>query len=90
YDPRAKGCFNLTSPNPVSQKVLVKTIGKTIKRPAWIPIPSFAIKLMLGQMADEVLLKGNHIAPNRLVKKGFEFTYPYADLALASLLKRKH
>ncbi|HCY00994.1 MAG TPA: TIGR01777 family protein, partial [Bacteroidales bacterium] len=89
-DSGAKGYFNLTSPNPVSQKTLVKTAGKTIKRPTWIPIPSFAVKLLLGQMADEVLLKGSHVAPTRLAKRGFEFTYPNIDLALASLLKRKH
>lgn len=89
-DSGAKGYFNLTSPNPVSQKALVKTIGKTIKRPAWVSIPSFAVRLMLGQMANEILLKGNHVAPKRLAKKGFEFTYPHLDLALASLLKRNH
>lgn len=89
-DKNAQGPYNLTSPNPVNQRALVKAIGKTIKRPAWVSVPAFAVRLILGQMANEVLLKGNNVAPNRLTEKGFEFTFQNIEVALDSLLKKNH
>ena len=82
----AKGAYNLASPNAVSQKALVKAIAKAAKRSAWIPIPAFAVRLLLGQMANELLLNGNSVSPQKLTESGFELTYPNLNNALKSLL----
>lgn len=69
------GPFNLTAPNPVTAKQFAKTLGRTLKRPAWLPIPTFALKLLLGQMAKELLLTGQRVLPTRLTEAGFEFKH---------------
>lgn len=88
-EPNASGPFNLVSPNPVSQKELVKAIAKKMKRIAWVSIPAFLIKLLMGQMAEEILLKGNHVESIKLGKLGYEFSFKDIDSALDDLLVRK-
>ncbi len=83
----ANGPFNLTTPNPLSQKKLVKQVAKFLKRPAWVPIPSGVVKLVFGQMGKELLLSGNNVIPEKLTTSGFEFKYPTIDKALSDLLK---
>jgi uncharacterized protein (TIGR01777 family) len=82
----ASGPFNLTAPNPVTNAQFAKAIGRTMKRPALLPVPGFVLKLLFGEMAS-VLLEGQQVVPRSLQELGFAFKYPTADEALADLLK---
>jgi NAD dependent epimerase/dehydratase family enzyme len=77
-----QGIFNLTAPNPVTNKAFAQTLGNVLNRPSAIPVPGFVLKLIFGQMAQEVLLTGQRVIPHRLLESGFSFTYPHLSPAL--------
>jgi len=77
-----QGVFNLTAPQPVTMKEFCKILGKVLHRPAWLNVPGFAARLALGEMADEMLLAGQRVLPNRLLDTGFDFKYANAEQAL--------
>ena len=79
------GAYNLVSPNPVTQKELVKIIAKKHKKPAIIPIPSPIVKLIFGKMATEILLNGAKVSANKLIDSGFSFSFPSIKEAVNSL-----
>ncbi|MGX9136092.1 TIGR01777 family oxidoreductase [Rummeliibacillus sp. JY-2-4R] len=81
------GPVNVTSPSPLRMRDFGKTIGSVLKRPHWFPVPSFAMKLLLGQKS-KLVLEGQKVIPKVLTKEGFEFLYPKLDLALEDLLDR--
>lgn len=81
----ARGIFNLGAPNPVRQRELAKAIGKTIHRPALIPAPAFALKIVFGEMAS-VLLASQRMLPEKLTAAGFSFKFPQIDAALRDIL----
>lgn len=80
--PDSQGPYNIVAPECVQQQQFVKTLAKTLRRPCLIPTPGFVLKLMLGQMADELLLNGKHVRPKRLRELGFEFEYSTLSSAL--------
>jgi len=77
-----KGAFNLTAPHPVTMKEFCKILGKVMHRPVWLNVPVFAAKLAFGEMADEMLLSGQKVLPNRLLDTGFDFMYANVEQAL--------
>jgi len=81
------GVFNLSGPNPLKYKDFFKTLGKIMKRPSWFHVPGFLLKLILGEMAKELILSGQRAIPKRLLEAGFEFTYPELESALREVLK---
>lgn len=81
-----QGVFNLTSPQPVTMKEFCKTLGKVMHRPSWTRAPAFAVRLALGEMADEMLLSGQRVLPKRLLEAGFEFRYPEVETALSAVM----
>jgi len=81
-----KGVFNLTSPNPLVSKDFFKILGKVIKRPSWLHIPGFFLRLFLGQMAEELILSGQRALPKRLLESGYEFLYSDLESALKEIL----
>jgi uncharacterized protein (TIGR01777 family) len=81
-----RGPVNVTSPFPKKMKYLGKTIGSVLHRPHWLPVPSFAMKLALGQKSA-LVLEGQHVLPEVLTENGFEFHYPSLESALENLLK---
>lgn len=83
----ATGPFNLTAPNPVTNKQFSQTIGKVIGRPSLMPAPAFAIKSALGEMST-LVLDGQRALPQRLEELGFTFQYPTVAEALQHLLKK--
>lgn len=83
--PEAHGPFNLTAPNPVSSEQLAHAIGKVMGRPAFIPAPAFALKLLLGEVAT-VVLTGQNALPDRLHALGYRFKYRKVRDALANLI----
>jgi hypothetical protein len=84
----AKGVFNLSSPNPVTNNEFGKTISKTIKRPHYFPIPGFFMHLVFGEVANMVL-EGQRVYPTRLLKEGFKFKYADLPDALLNIIKEK-
>ncbi len=83
------GPVNLTAPNPVTNSEFTTSLAKVLKRPALLPIPSFGPKLLLGgELADALLLTGQHVLPNVLTASGFKFAHTNLDGALRSLLNR--
>lgn len=83
-----QGAFNLCAPHPARNRELAETIGHLIHRPAIMPAPARALRLMLGEFAD-VLLAGQHVTPRRLLEEGFSFGFPHLDGALRQLLVKE-
>jgi len=81
-----RGVFNLTAPAPATMKDYCRALGHALHRPSWLPIPAFSLKLMLGDMADELLLNGQRVVPKRLLASGYAFAFPQLDAALRDLL----
>ena len=80
------GVYNLTAPNPVSQKQFAKTLGKVLRRPAFAPLPGFVIKILFGQMGKKLVLEGQDVRPTRLLESGYEFTHSELESCLRSCL----
>jgi hypothetical protein len=83
---RATGPFNLSAPEPLTNKALAAEIGKVMGKPAFMPAPGFAMQTLFGEMAT-VLLDGQRAMPQRLLDLGFTFKYPTAEAALRALLQ---
>jgi len=81
----ADGPFNLTAPNPLTNRDFSRALGRALSRPSFAPAPGFALRFLLGEMAD-ALLHGQRAVPRRLLELGYEFRYPEAEGALKSLL----
>ena len=81
----ARGPFNLTAPEPVLQADFVRAAARLLHRPAWAPAPRFALRLLLGELAD-ALTASLRAVPTRLQKMGFTFRFPTLERALRDLL----
>lgn len=81
------GAVNVVAPLCVTQANFSKALGKVLHKPTFMHIPGFALKLLLGEMADELLLRGQHVMPKRLLDSGFQFQYPDIQSALHYALK---
>ena len=79
------GAINAAAPNPVSNREFSRQLGKALARPAIIPMPSFVLKLAMGEMAD-LLLYGQFVIPTKVLAQQFSFNYPTLPKALESLL----
>lgn len=86
--PALQGPVNAVAPNPVSNLVFIKTLGKVLGRPTISPLPAFAVRLAFGQMGEEVLLASQRVEPARLKATGFSFRYPDLEGALRHVLSR--
>jgi uncharacterized protein len=82
------GPVNVTSPNPVTNADFTRTLARQLHRPAFLSVPSFAMKLLFGQMADEALLASARVNPQKLLDAGFQFSEPNLDQALAAALRK--
>ncbi|STX50359.1 nucleoside-diphosphate sugar epimerase [Legionella busanensis] len=77
-----KGTFNVTSPNPITQKEFAQALAKSMHRPLMLKMPAPIVKLLFGEMGDYLLLRGQRVLPKRLLEAGFKFNHPYIDEAL--------
>ncbi len=84
-EPGATGPFNLTAPEPVTNADFTRALGRALHRPTVFPVPAFALKLALGEMA-ELLLTGQRAVPAKALALGYDFRYPAIDSALAAAL----
>lgn len=78
------GPFNLTSPDPKQMGDFGRILGKVLHRPHWIPVPSIALKLALGDKS-RLVLEGQRVMPEKLLMHGFKFTYPELSKALENI-----
>lgn len=77
-----KGPVNAVSPEPVTNADFVRTLGTILHRPSAVPLPALAVKLMLGEMGEALLLTSTRVTPNQLTQAGFAFRDPDLDTAL--------
>ena len=82
----SKGVYNVTAPYPVRQRRFAKLLGKVLRRPAFIPLPKFAIKLMFGEMGERLTLDSQRVLPDRLLAEGYKFVHENLDDGLRDSL----
>jgi len=80
------GPVNVVGPEPVTNHEFTKTLGRVLGRPTIFPAPAFAVRLALGEMADELLLGSARVEPKRLLESGFQFQYPQLEAMLRRVL----
>jgi uncharacterized protein (TIGR01777 family) len=80
-----QGPLNGTAPNPVTNRDFASALGRALHRPAFLPMPGFALRVLVGEAAD-VLLTGQRVLPRRAQQLGFVFQYPTLDAALAQIV----
>lgn len=83
-NPRASGAYNASAPNPVTNAEFTRELARALGRPAVLPMPAPALKLLFGEMS-ELLLVSDRMVPQRLLAEGFKFRYPELDPALAAI-----
>jgi hypothetical protein len=78
------GAINATAPAPVTNAEFSRAFGAALHRPAALPMPGFVLRLLIGEMADVALIRGQRVVPKRAQEIGFTFTYPAIDAAMAA------
>jgi NAD dependent epimerase/dehydratase family enzyme len=81
-----KGPLNVVAPNPTRMKDFGKAIGDVLNKPHWLPAPSGALKLLLGEMSI-LVLEGQQVFPEKAEKNGYTFIHSFVDEALGDVLK---
>ncbi len=81
----ASSVFNATAPNPVTNREFAQALGRSLHRPAVIPMPAFVLEMAMGEMA-QLLLTGQRVLPARAQEKGFEFKYTQLSAALKEVI----
>ena len=85
--PRLNGAVNATAPVPVRNAEFTRELGRAFRRPAFMPMPAFALRL-LGDLADELLLGGQQVLPDKALESGFQFRHETLRSALGAMLPR--
>lgn len=83
------GPINAGTPNPVTNKEFTKTLGRVLNRPTIVPMPAFAARIVLGEMADELLLSSTRMIPQKLLQSGYAFQYPHLEDALRAIITKQ-
>jgi uncharacterized protein (TIGR01777 family) len=86
--PAIVGPLNATAPAPVRNAEFARALGRAMHRPAVMPAPGFALKLLLGEMAEGLLLSGQRAVPEKAQRHGYRFTFSNIDDALQALFHR--
>lgn len=80
--PAVSGAINATAPEPVTNAVFSRALGRALHRPSFMRVPGFVLRLVTGEVADAVLLKGQRVVPKRALELGFTFAHPSVDEAM--------
>ncbi len=83
-----QGAVNVVAPHPVRNAAFAATLGAVLRRPAFIPVPALALRMLLGEMADAALLASTRVIPELLLTDGYRFRHPDLEGALRHLLDR--
>jgi uncharacterized protein (TIGR01777 family) len=87
-DSRASGPLNATAPNPARNRDFAAALGRVLRRPAWAPVPRFALELLVGEMAGPLLIEKQRALPRRALDLGYRFLQPELEPALRAILQR--
>jgi len=87
-DRELTGPFNVVAPNPVTNAQFARTLGQVLGRPSFIPTPAFALRMAMGELADEALLVSQRVQPSKLQERGYAFQYPELKPALEAMFNR--
>ena len=82
---KANGVYNLSAPNPVTNRKFAKTLGKVMGRPSLVPVPEFAFRTMFGEVST-VVVDGQRVLPKRLLESGYQFQFPQLEPAIRDTL----
>ena len=82
----ASGAYNGTAPQPATNAEFSKALGRLLRRPAFLPMPALALRLLLGEMAD-IVLTGQKVLPRRALAQGFAFHFPELETALREVVE---
>jgi uncharacterized protein (TIGR01777 family) len=85
-NPEIQGAVNATAPNPVTNRDFSATLAAVLKRPDYLTMPSIMIKMLFGEMGEELLLQGQKVVPAKVLGSGFEFKYANLKAALKNIL----
>jgi len=80
------GAVNAVGPAPVTNREFTRALGRALHRPAFLPLPAFALRLLFGEMANELFFASQRVLPRRLVAEGFTFLCPDLASTFASAL----
>jgi uncharacterized protein (TIGR01777 family) len=80
------GPVNAVAPSPVTNEEFTKALGEAIHRPTVLPLPAFGVKILFGEMGDELLLGSTRVVPKRLQELGYQFKYTHLKPAIADAL----
>lgn len=83
-----RGAVNVVAPEPVRNEEFIRALAAALHRPALVPAPAFALRLMLGEMADALLLVSQRVVPGQLGKLGYKFVEPHLGTTLARIFTR--
>ncbi|MBI3996223.1 MAG: TIGR01777 family protein [Candidatus Omnitrophica bacterium] len=83
--PQVSGAVNVTAPHPVTMREFCETLGRVLGRPSWLPVPAWALRLWLGEMA-QVLVTGQRVIPHAATRGQYAFIYPDLQAALEAAL----
>jgi uncharacterized protein (TIGR01777 family) len=82
--PSVTGPVNATAPHPVTNRHLTRALGHALHRPSFVPAPAFAVKLVVGEMAQSIIT-GQRVLPARAQKEGYHFRYPEIEQAFRGI-----
>ncbi len=88
-NPALQGPVNAVSPTPVTNREFTETLGKVLVRPTLLPMPAAAARLVLGEMADALLLSSAKVTPKKLTAAGYQFAWPKLEDALTVICRPK-
>ncbi len=86
-DASMHGPVNIVAPNPARNADFTRALARVLRRPAIFPAPAFALRLMLGEMADALLLSSQRVVPEKLTAGGFRFQFADLEAALRRALR---
>lgn len=89
-DESISGAVNVVAPNPLPQRGFAKVLGRVLRRPAFAPLPAFAVRAMFGEMGERLLLEGAFVRAGVLERVGFRFEHPSLEQALRLELGHLH
>jgi hypothetical protein len=84
-----RGPVNVVSPNPVTNAEFTRILARALSRPAFFRIPEFALRVALGQAAEELLLSGQRVIPARLAASGYSFQFSDLKDAIKDLVQNQ-
>jgi uncharacterized protein (TIGR01777 family) len=85
--PAVDGPINAAAPHPVTNDEFSRALGRALHRPSWMPAPGFALKLAFGEMATDMLLRGQRVVPRRALELGYRFRFERIDEAMAAAVR---